>query len=132
MDPLIVTDLKLDRKSVILLTRLWSRKWLSFFVNDPPGAGAGLISETFCMTVLDERRTEDDQTKTTESLPSLQGQACSGDRTSGVHGRGIGRVFRCSSKELQGEQLEAEKLHAKLGQLTMENDFLSKVLGHDR
>ncbi len=37
------TDLKLNHKSLILLTRLRSRKWLSFFVNDPPGAGAGLI-----------------------------------------------------------------------------------------
>ena len=37
------TDLKLNHKSLILLTRFWSRKWLSFFVNDPPGAGAGLI-----------------------------------------------------------------------------------------
>ena len=28
--------------------------------------------------------------------------------------------------------VEADKLHAKIGQLTMENDFLSKALGRDR
>ena len=27
---------------------------------------------------------------------------------------------------------EVEKLHAKIGQLAMENDFLAKVLGRDR
>jgi len=27
---------------------------------------------------------------------------------------------------------EVEKLHAKIGQLAMENDFLSRVLGRDR
>jgi transposase len=33
-----------------------------------------------------------------------------------------------------GEKSEqdVQKLHAKIGQLTMENDFLSKVLGRDR
>ena len=29
-------------------------------------------------------------------------------------------------------QREVEKLHAKIGELTMEKDFLSKVLGRDR
>jgi len=29
-------------------------------------------------------------------------------------------------------ELEAHNLHAKIGQLTMENDFLSKALGRDR
>ena len=33
---------------------------------------------------------------------------------------------------LEGEEREAEKLHAKIGQLTMENDFLSKALGRNR
>ena len=28
--------------------------------------------------------------------------------------------------------VEAEKLHAKIGELTMANDFLSKALGRDR
>ena len=28
--------------------------------------------------------------------------------------------------------ITVEKLHAKIGQLAMENDFLSKVLGRDR
>jgi len=31
-----------------------------------------------------------------------------------------------------GKEAEAEKLHAKIGQLTMENDFLAKALGRDR
>ena len=36
-----------------------------------------------------------------------------------------------ASKARHNEQ-EVEKLHAKIGQLAMENDFLSKVLGADR
>ena len=32
----------------------------------------------------------------------------------------------------QHNQQEVEKLHAKIGRLAMENDFLSKVLGRDR
>jgi len=32
----------------------------------------------------------------------------------------------------QHNEKEVEKLHAKIGQLAMENDFLSKVLGRDR
>lgn len=36
-----------------------------------------------------------------------------------------------ASKAWHNEQ-EVEKLHAKIGQLAMENDFLSKVLGADR
>ena len=34
--------------------------------------------------------------------------------------------------EGQHTEKEIEKLHAKVGQLTMENDFLSKFLGRDR
>ena len=34
--------------------------------------------------------------------------------------------------EAQHNEKEVEKLHAKIGQLAMENDFLSKVLGRDR
>ena len=29
-------------------------------------------------------------------------------------------------------EVDADKLHAKIGQLSMENDFLSKALGRDR
>ena len=36
-----------------------------------------------------------------------------------------------ASKARHNEQ-EVEKRHAKIGQLAMENDFLSKVLGADR
>jgi transposase-like protein len=36
-----------------------------------------------------------------------------------------------AAKEAHNEK-EVEKLHAKIGQLAMENDFLSKVLGRDR
>ena len=32
----------------------------------------------------------------------------------------------------QHNEKEVEKLHAKIGQLAMENDFLSRVLGRDR
>ena len=32
----------------------------------------------------------------------------------------------------QQNEKEIEKLHANIGQLAMENDFLSKVLGRDR
>ena len=32
----------------------------------------------------------------------------------------------------ESKELEAEKLHAKIGRLTMENDFLAKALGRDR
>ena len=35
------------------------------------------------------------------------------------------------AREAHNEK-EVEKLHAKIGQLAMENDFLSKVLGRDR
>jgi len=32
----------------------------------------------------------------------------------------------------ESKELDAEKLHAKIGRLTMENDFLAKALGRDR
>jgi transposase len=32
----------------------------------------------------------------------------------------------------ESKELAAEKLHAKIGRLTMENDFLAKALGRDR
>jgi hypothetical protein len=35
----------------------------------------------------------------------------------------------CSS---ESKELEAEKLHAKMGRLAMENDLLAKALGRDR
>ena len=41
-------------------------------------------------------------------------------------------VFGGNEIEAQHTQREIEKLHAKVGQLTMENDFLSKFLGRDR
>ncbi len=41
-------------------------------------------------------------------------------------------VFGGNAVEAQHTEREIEKLHAKVGQLTMENDFLSKVLGRDR
>ena len=37
-----------------------------------------------------------------------------------------------ASHEAQHNEKEVEKLHAKIGQLAMENDFLSKFLGRDR
>jgi transposase len=41
-----------------------------------------------------------------------------------------GESARGTSSE--SKELEAEKLHAKIGRLTMENDFLAKALGRDR
>ena len=41
-------------------------------------------------------------------------------------------VFGGHAVEAQHAEREVEKLHAKVGQLTMENDFLSKFLGRDR
>ena len=41
-------------------------------------------------------------------------------------------VFGGNAVEAQHNEKEVEKLHAKIGRLAMENDFLSKVLGRDR
>ncbi len=41
-------------------------------------------------------------------------------------------VFGGNAVKAQHNEKEVEKLHAKIGQLAMENDFLSKVLGRDR
>ena len=41
-------------------------------------------------------------------------------------------VFGANAVRAQHNEKEVEKLHAKIGQLAMENDFLSKVLGGDR
>jgi len=41
-------------------------------------------------------------------------------------------VFGGHADEAQHNEQEIEKLHAKIGQLAMENDFLSKALGRDR
>jgi len=41
-------------------------------------------------------------------------------------------VFGGDAVEAQQTEREIEKLHAKVGQLTMENDFLSKYLGRYR
>jgi transposase len=42
----------------------------------------------------------------------------------------FGENARGSTSE--SKELAAEKLHAKIGRLTMENDFLAKALGRDR
>ncbi len=41
-------------------------------------------------------------------------------------------VFGGNAVEAQHNEKEVEKLHAKIGQLAMENDFLSKFLGRGR
>ncbi len=41
-------------------------------------------------------------------------------------------VFGVNADKARHNEQEIEKLHAKIGQLAMENDFLSKVLGRDR
>lgn len=45
---------------------------------------------------------------------------------------GAENVFGGHAEAVQHNDQEVEKLHAKIGQLAMENDFLSKVLGRDR
>ena len=45
---------------------------------------------------------------------------------------GAENVFGGQAVAAQHNEQEVEKLHAKIGQLAMENDFLSKVLGRDR
>ena len=45
---------------------------------------------------------------------------------------GAENVFGGQAMAAQHNEQEVEKLHAKFGQLAMENDFLSKVLGRDR
>lgn len=42
---------------------------------------------------------------------------------------GAGDIFGAHAAQAQDSAQEVEKLHAKIGQLAMENDFLSKVLG---
>lgn len=41
-------------------------------------------------------------------------------------------VFGGHAVETEHKEREVEKLHAKIGQLAMENDFLAKVLGRGR
>lgn len=45
---------------------------------------------------------------------------------------GAEEVFGEGRSSSESKEVEAEKLHAKIGQLTMENDFLAKALGRDR
>ena len=40
--------------------------------------------------------------------------------------------FYAAANKAQHNEKEVEKLHAKIGRLAMENDFLSKVLGRHR
>ena len=46
--------------------------------------------------------------------------------------QGAEDVFGGHAVRAQHQEHEYEKLHAKIGQLTMENDFLSRVLGRGR
>ena len=41
-------------------------------------------------------------------------------------------VFEGKAPGEDGKAVEVEKLHAKIGELTMVNDFLAKALGRDR
>lgn len=45
---------------------------------------------------------------------------------------GAEEVFGEGASSSDSKEQEAEKLHAKIGRLTMENDFLAKALGRDR
>ena len=42
---------------------------------------------------------------------------------------GSADVFGASSKKEKNNEMEVKDLHAKIGQLTMERDFLSKAFG---
>jgi transposase-like protein len=42
------------------------------------------------------------------------------------------QIFSKGAADAGDTDQEKQKLHAKIGQLTMENDFLSKALGRDR
>jgi transposase-like protein len=42
------------------------------------------------------------------------------------------QVFAAGASQTAETEREIEKLHAKIGQLTMENDVLSRGLGRDR
>ena len=44
---------------------------------------------------------------------------------------GAEQVFGAGATHAADSEREIQKLHAKIGQLTMENDFLSKALGRD-
>ena len=41
-------------------------------------------------------------------------------------------VFGAQGEQAKHNEQAVEKLHAKIGEVAMENDFLSKVLGRDR
>ena len=45
---------------------------------------------------------------------------------------GAENVFGGRAVEAEHSEAEKQKLHAKIGQLSMENDFLSKALGRGR
>lgn len=45
---------------------------------------------------------------------------------------GAEEVFGEESTASQRKEAEVDKLHAKIGRLTMENDFLATALGRDR
>ena len=45
---------------------------------------------------------------------------------------GADGVFGENAVEAQHNEKEVEKLHAKIGQLAMENDFLARFAGRDR
>ncbi len=45
---------------------------------------------------------------------------------------GAEHVFGAGAIEVTHAERETQKLHAKIGQLTMEKDFLSTALGRDR
>ena len=104
--------------------------------------------------MLDTAGAEDDPQKEAQSLPGVQGEGglggVKGERTVAelaeqfdVHpdqiqdwksrlADGAEGVFGSQATSAEHNAQEVEKLHARLGQLAMENDFLSRVLGRDR
>jgi len=118
--------------------------------------GPSLISEIFCAKVLIGAGAEDDSTETTKPFAGLQSQGGPGRGTRRSYARGACRAVQqfdvhpnqiqdWKKKLLSGagdvfgegaaaetKEAEVDKLHEKIGRLTMENDFLAKALGRDR
>ncbi len=114
----------------------------------------GLISGIFWLKILDREGTEDDPKEATQSHLGLQSKGRIGGPEGRAHAGRAGRAVRCSPQSdpgwkkrlsegaqnvfgshavaAQHNDKEVEKLHAKIGQLAMENDFLSGFLGRDR
>ena len=102
------------------------------------------------------RGAEDDQEETTQSFGELQGEGSGGRRARGPNPGELAEHFDVHPNQIQdwkkklvanaemlfgnggssagaeNAERKTQKLHAMIGQLTLEKDFLSKALGRDR